>query len=105
MLKPEAGFSFDGADLEKTIDVYPWQAALGDEITINTLDERLKVKIPTGIQTGGKLRLAARGYPGKNEKRGALSLTVRIVNPVTITDDVRKLYEQAAELYKRADRR
>jgi curved DNA-binding protein len=104
-LIPEAGLSFNGSDLEKTVDVYPWQAALGDEITVNTLDERLKVKIPPGIQTGGKLRLAARGYPMKNGKRGALSLLIRIINPVHITDDLKKIYEQAAELYKRADRR
>lgn len=97
-LKPEAGFTLNGPDLEKTIDVYPWQAALGDEIQIATLDEKLKVKIPAGIQPGGKLRVAARGYPVKNGKRGSLSLIVRIVNPAQITDDIKQLYEQLAEL-------
>lgn len=99
-LKPEAGFSLSGADLEKTIDVYPWQAALGDEIHVNTLDEKLNVKIPAGIQTGGKLRLAARGYPAKNGKRGALSLIIKIVNPTHLTADVKALYEQLAALSK-----
>ncbi len=101
-IKSEAGFSLSGSDLEKTIDVYPWQAALGDEIQIQTLDEKLKVKIPAGIQTGGKLRVAARGYPAKNGKRGSLSLIVRIVNPVQITDDIKALYEQLATLTKQA---
>ncbi|SHI18038.1 curved DNA-binding protein [Sporobacter termitidis DSM 10068] len=104
-LKPEAGFSFDGGALEKTVDVYPWQAALGDEIQVATLDERLKVKIPAGIQSGGKLRIAARGYPAKNGKRGALSLVVRIVNPAHLTDDMKELYAQLAELAKGAVRR
>jgi len=99
-LKPEAGFSFDGTDLEKTVDIYPWQAALGDDLQIATLDEKLKVKIPAGIQSGGKLRVAARGYPMKNGKRGALSLIVRIVNPVHLTDDMKALYEQLSELTK-----
>lgn len=102
-LKPEAGFSLDGPDLEKTVDVYPWQAALGDEMMIMTLDERLKVKIPAGIQTGGKLRLASRGYPNKNGKRGALSLIVRIVNPASLSPDMKKLYEQLSELSKHTD--
>ncbi len=101
-LKPEAGFCFVGPDLEKTIDIYPWQAALGDEILISTLDERLNVKIPAGIQTGGKLRLAARGYPAKNGKRNALSLVVKIVNPTHITGDMKAIYEQLAELSKTA---
>ncbi len=101
-LKPEAGFSLNGPDLEKTVDVYPWQAALGDEIQVQTLDEKLKVKIPAGIQTGGKLRVAARGYPAKNGRRGSLSLIVRIVNPVQITGDMKALYEQLAALTKHA---
>jgi curved DNA-binding protein len=95
-LKSEAGFTYDGSELEKTIDVYPWQAALGDELLVATLDEKLNVKIPAGIQTGGKLRLAARGYPAKNGKRGALSLVVRIVNPTHVTAEIKALYEQLA---------
>jgi curved DNA-binding protein len=100
-LKPEGGFSLDGTDLEKTVDVYPWQAALGDELQVATLDERLKVKLPAGIQSGGKLRLAARGYPMKNGKRGALSLVVRIVNPAHLTDDMKELYGQLAAMARK----
>ena len=97
-LKPEGGFTLEDSDLVKTIDVYPWQAALGDELQVQTLDEKLKVKLPAGIQCGGKLRVAARGYPMKNGKRGALSLVVRIVNPAHLTTDMKALYEQLAEL-------
>jgi len=97
-LVPEAGFSFDGSDLVKTIDIFPWQAALGDEIQISTLAEKLNVKIPKGIQTGGKLRISARGYPTKSGKRGALTLIVRIANPKQLSDDMKMLYRQMAEL-------
>lgn len=100
-LKPEGGFSFNGTELEKTIDVYPWQAALGDNIRVSTLDEKLSVKIPPGIQPGGKLRVASRGYPAKNGKRGALTLVVRIVNPAHFSSEMKKLYEQLAALTKR----
>ena len=100
-LKPEAGFTYNGTELEKTIDIYPWQAALGDEVLVQTLDERLNVKIPAGIQTGGKLRLAARGYPAKNGKRGALSLVVRIVNPAHMSADMTALYKELAALAKK----
>jgi len=97
-LIPEAGFSFEGSDLVKTIDIFPWQAALGDEIQISTLAEKLNVKIPQDIQTGGKLRISARGYPTKSGKRGALSYIVRIVNPTQLSEDMKKLYRQMAEL-------
>jgi len=99
-LKSEAGFSLEGSDLEKAIEIFPWQAALGDEILVTTLDERLNVKIPAGIQSGGKLRIASRGYPAKNGKRGALSIIIKIVNPPRLTGEMKKLYEQLAELSK-----
>jgi curved DNA-binding protein len=99
---PEGGFSLSGPDLEKTIDVFPWQAALGDEVLVTTPSEKLSVKIPPGIQSGGKLRVAARGYPGKNGKRGALSLVVRIINPTNLTDEMKDLYRQLSEAHKRA---
>lgn len=99
-LKPESGFTLSGRDLEKTVDIYPWQAALGDEITVNTLSEKINVKIPLGIQTGGKLRVAERGYPLKNGKRGSLSLVIRLVNPSNITGEMKNLYKQLSELSK-----
>lgn len=98
VLIPEAGFSFDGSDLVKTLDIFPWQAALGDEIQVSTLAEKLNVKIPQGIQTGGKLRISARGYPTKSGKRGALSFIVRIINPTPLSDDIKNLYKQMAAL-------
>lgn len=101
VLKPEAGFSLEGNDLVKTIDIYPWQAALGDEILINTLDEKLSVKIPAGIQSGGRLRIHARGYPAKNGKRGSLSLIARIINPAELSDEMKTLYKKLAEASKR----
>lgn len=101
-LKSEAGFSLEGPDLVKNIEIFPWQAALGDEILVNTLDEKLNVKIPANIQTGGKLRISARGYPTKNGKRGSLSLVVKVVNPTQISGEMKKLYEQMAELSKKS---
>ena len=86
------------ATLRKTVDIYPWQAALwATSSRSRPWTRRLKVKIPAGIQSGGKLRLAARGYPMKNGKRGALSLVVRIMNPAHLTADMKALYEQLAE--------
>lgn len=99
-LKSEAGFTLEGTDLEKTIDIYPWQAALGDEVLVNTLDEKLSVKIPAGIQTGGRLRIHARGYPAKTGKRGSLSIAVRIVNPTNLSDEMKELYKKMAQLSK-----
>jgi len=102
---PEGGFSLSGPDLEKTIDVFPWQAALGDEVLVTTPSEKLNVKIPPGIQSGGKLRVAARGYPGKSGRRGALSLVVRIVNPTNLTDEMKDLYKKLSEAHKRSKSR
>jgi curved DNA-binding protein len=99
---PEGGFALVGPDLEKTIDVFPWQAALGDEMLVTTPAEKLNVKIPPGIQSGGKLRIAARGYPGKSGKRGALSLVVRIINPTNLNDEMKDLFRKLSEAHKGA---
>ena len=45
--------------------ITPWEAALGATIQVPTLGGKVEVKIPSGSQTGQKLRLKGRGLPTK----------------------------------------
>ena len=74
-------FELKDLDLEARLQLYPWDAALGAEKPFNTLDGRISVRIPSGVQTDSKIRVAGRGYRDKSGRRGDLFLRVVIVNP------------------------
>ena len=86
-------FELNGSDLEAFIDLAPWEAALGAEIPFNTIDGRIIVKIPAGVQTGSKIRVAGKGYRD-GKRRGDLYIKVRIVNPPALSIQERDLYEK-----------
>lgn len=83
-----------------TIDVMPWDAALGTEKSIDILDGRILIKVPPGIQTDSKIRAAGKGYTDRNGARGDLYIKVRIVNPKVMTPEIRELYNKLKEVSK-----
>ncbi len=99
----EAGgrFRLDGTDLYTDLVVSPWEAALGVEVTVKTLDGSVKVHLPPGSSTGRKIRLRGRGFPqrssGAKGAAGDLYAEVKIVVPDRLTRKERTLFEQLAE--------
>jgi len=87
-------FELKGTDLQARLQLYPWEAALGTEKSFDTLDGRIAVKIPAGVQTGSKIRVAGRGYRDKSGTRGDLYLKVEIMNPAKLSRIQRELYEK-----------
>ncbi len=93
-----SGFELNGLDLESQIALYPWEAALGSEIPFNTLDGRISVKIPPGIQSGSKIRVAGRGYRDRSGVRGDLYLKMTLVNPEKLNSAQIELYEKLSRI-------
>lgn len=87
-------FELKGLDLEARLQLYPWEAALGAEKPFNTLDGRISVRIPAGVQTDSRIRVAGKGYRDKSGKRGDLFLRVAIVNPPRLSSEQLELYEK-----------
>lgn len=87
-------FSIQGCDISMNAAVYPWIAALGGEQTVNTPEGRIIVRIPEGIQNGGKIRIPGKGYYTPAGGRGDLFIIIRIINPDGLSEQQRKLYEQ-----------
>jgi curved DNA-binding protein len=85
-------FEVDGHNLIYELELAPWEAALGAEIAVPTLDGRVNIKIPAGTASGQKLRVRGRGLG----KTGDLLVTTKIVVPDKISDAQRKLWEQLA---------
>lgn len=87
-------FRINENNLEGIIRLSPWEAALGTETDYDTVDGRISVKIPAGIQSGDKIRVARRGYINDKGKRGDLLLEVRIVNPKPLSAREKELYRE-----------
>jgi len=70
-------FKISGLDLETTVDVMPWDAALGTEMPVDTIDGKIKIKIPAGIKTDNKIRVSEKGYRDTKGKRGDFFIKIR----------------------------
>jgi len=88
-------FSAREADLLHELDVSPWEAVLGAEIVVPTLDGSIKLRVPAGTENGQRLRVRGRGLPkGKTGERGDLFVTVTVHLPTQISDQERALWEK-----------
>ena len=83
-------FAVDGHNLVHETEVAPWEAVLGTEISVPTLDGHVHIKVPPGTQSGQKLRVRNRGLGGK----GDLFVVIKIVVPTNVPDAEKKLWEQ-----------
>jgi curved DNA-binding protein len=92
-LEPHALFRASGHDLDIDVPLAPWEAALGAEVEVPTLEGRLTMKVPPGTKAGQKLRLAGKGLPKPGGGAGDLYAVLSIAVPATLTDSERKLYE------------
>jgi curved DNA-binding protein len=75
----------------------PWEAVLGTNISVPTLEGRVNIKVPPGTQNGQKLRVRGRGLPQRTGGRGDLLVVAQVTVPTQVTDAERKLWEQMAE--------
>jgi len=87
-------FDVEDHNLIYEAELAPWDAVLGTELSVPTLDGRVNIKIPEGTQNGQKLRLRGRGLPRRDGGKGDLIVTTTIAMPTRVTDEQRKLWEQ-----------
>jgi molecular chaperone DnaJ len=91
-------FERDGPDLHCQVPVTMVQGALGAEIDVPTLDGKVKLKIPTGTQSGKVLRLRNKGLPTlRTTSRGDQLLHIFVETPTQLSRSQRELLEQFAE--------
>lgn len=91
-IDPHQQYVLDGKDINLTLPVTPWEAALGASVSTPTLAGKVKLNIPPGSQAGNRLRLKGRGMPGSTV--GDQYVILQIVNPNPLDDATRALYEQ-----------
>lgn len=89
-------FEVDGHNLIHEAELAPWEAVLGAEISVPTLEGPVKIKIAPGTQGGQKLRVRSRGLPRHDGTRGDLMVVTRISVPPKISEAEKKLWAQLA---------
>jgi curved DNA-binding protein len=93
-------FRVEGSDLVHEDKIFPWQAVLGTEIQVPTLEGDVRLKVPPGTRSGQRFRLKGRGLPGTSGARGDLYVDLQVEVPAKITDQERKLWTELAELHR-----
>lgn len=96
-LEPHPLYRASGHDLEIEVPLAPWQAALGAEVEVPTLEGRVKMKVPAGVKSGQKLRLAGKGLPKPGSGAGDLYAVLSISVPDKLTAREKELYEALRE--------
>lgn len=96
VIEDEPQFKRLGDDLytDATIDLYT--AVLGGEVTINTLDGQVKLKVKPGTQPGQKVRLKGKGFPvyKQENQHGDLFVTYQVQLPAHLSPRQKELFEQ-----------
>ena len=96
-LRPHPLFYVLGdGDVEIELPVAPWEAALGAKVKVPTIGNTVDMTIPAGAQGGQRLRLRGQGMQRRGSGRGDQYVKLKLVNPPTLTDSERALFEQLA---------
>lgn len=94
-VKEHALFKRDGDDLHCEVPLRLSQAALGDSITIQTLDGKAELRIPPETQTGRIFRLRDKGVKSvRSYGKGDLYCHVSVETPINLTNEQRDLLEK-----------
>ena len=93
-------FRREGDDLVHLLRVSPAQAALGDEVSVPTIDGgEVKVRVPPAAQHGQMVRVRGKGVPRYGStSRGDQLVYLDVVVPRSLTKEQRRLYAQLREI-------
>ncbi|MEI6463056.1 MAG: molecular chaperone DnaJ [bacterium] len=98
-IKPHEYFERSGDDIYLDFKIPITSAVLGDEVDVETVHGKVKVKIPTGTQSGRVIRLKGLGVPKlKKNENGDQYLRVKVVVPEKLTRNQKKLWEELRKI-------
>lgn len=93
-------FKRDGNDLHANADIDLYTAVLGGEITIDTFDGKVKLKVKPETQNGTRIRLKGKGFPvyKKEGESGDLIISLEVNIPTNLTEKQKSLFEELKNL-------
>jgi len=88
-----------GDNLYSNVDLNLYTAVLGGEITIETLNGKVKLKVSPETQNGSRIKLTGKGFPVyKDEgKFGDFYVTYNLKIPTKLSDKQKALFKELAD--------
>jgi len=98
-VRPHPLFNRQGDNIILEVPISFALAALGGEISIPTLNGKVRLKIPSGTQSGKIFRLRGKGVPHLNSfRKGDQLVRVVVETPVNLTSEQRQLLKRFDDL-------
>ena len=99
-IENNTAFQRNGNHLYHTVPIDLYTAVLGGDVTVETFDGKVKLKLVPETQNDTKVKLRGKGFPvyKKEGKFGDLIITYHIEIPTKITDSERALFTQLQAL-------
>jgi molecular chaperone DnaJ len=97
-MRPHPLFERKGEDLYVDLPVTFAEAALGADVEVPTMNGRVTMKIPPGVQSGQQLRLSGQGMPRRAGGSGNLFARLKVTVPRNLSDEERQLIEKLSSL-------
>lgn len=95
-LVPHPLFEVQGHNIILSLPIAPWEAALGCNISVPTLNGKISLTIKPNSQTGQKLRIKGKGLPSKTGT-GDMIAQLKVVMPEATDKNSAALWQQLAE--------
>lgn len=81
VVRPSEIFTRVGQNIESEVSVSIAEALLGGEISVQTIDGNVLLKVPPHSNTGTKLRIRGKGVPSANAGRGDHIVKLKLMLP------------------------
>ena len=91
-------FKLKGNDLYTSVCLTPWEAALGTDVKVDSIDGSSNVEIKPGTQVGEFITIPNKGYKDIVGQRGNLQAEIKIVIPNSLTKEEKSLMEKLNEI-------
>ena len=100
IIENNTNFKRDKANLYSTVEIDLYTSILGGEITVDTFDGQVKLKIKPETQNDTKVKLKGKGFPVYKQEGtfGDLYVTYTIQNPTNLTQKEKDLFTELQKL-------
>ena len=99
----DTSFKREGSNLYKTVDLNFYKAVLGGEITVDTFDGKVKLKVRPETGNGTVVKLKGKGFPvyKKEGNFGDLFVTYQIKTPTDLSPREKELFQELEALHNK----
>ncbi|MFH1971957.1 MAG: molecular chaperone DnaJ [archaeon] len=94
---PDELFERQGSDIFLELPITFSQAALGDEVKVPTIRDKVKMKIPPGTQSGTIMRLRGEGVEDVHGNTGDQHIRIQVVTPKKVNKNQKDLFKRLAK--------